>query len=105
MFFACCPKFYGTQKNNWAVWNFFLPYHVGQIIKAERNFTCAQNFWHSGKTLMLEENSCFFFSTGCLIKCGADWGFLFCPIILGIKVERLERSHFCPNSHARWKDD
>jgi hypothetical protein len=27
----------------------FLPYHVGQIIKAERNFTCAQNFGHSGK--------------------------------------------------------
>jgi hypothetical protein len=40
---------------------FFLPYQVGQIIKVERNFTYAQNFGHSGKTLMLKQNSCFFF--------------------------------------------
>jgi hypothetical protein len=74
------------------------------IIRVERNFTNAQNFGHSGKTLMLEKIPDFFF-TGCMIKCRADWGFLFCPIILGIKVERLERSHFCPKSHARWKDN
>lgn len=53
--------FKGTQKQNWAVWIFFLPYHVGQIIKAERNFTCAQNFGHSGKTLMLKKIPVFFF--------------------------------------------
>jgi hypothetical protein len=77
---------------------FFLPYHVGQIIKAERNFTCAQNFGHSGKTLMLKKNPVLFlfFSHWMPDKMSGRLGILILPNNFGYKGGKVGKVPFLP---------